>query len=77
MHIKYNNTRHSRKGLRIYYRENFTCGITKAQRGNFQIRAQADEKRKEKIRGYKKNSDLIERFITGRKMRFLFMAKGM
>ena len=26
MHIKYNNTRHSRKGPRIYYRENFTCG---------------------------------------------------
>lgn len=26
MHIKYNNTRHSRKGPRIYYRENFSCG---------------------------------------------------
>lgn len=26
MHIKYNNTRHSRKGPRIYYCENFSCG---------------------------------------------------
>ncbi len=26
MHIKYNNTRHSRKGPRVYYRENFSCG---------------------------------------------------
>lgn len=26
MHIKYNNTRHSRKGPRIHYRENFSCG---------------------------------------------------
>lgn len=26
MYLKYNNTRHSRKGPRIYYRENYTCG---------------------------------------------------
>ena len=26
MYMKYNNTRHSRKGPRIYYRENYSCG---------------------------------------------------
>lgn len=26
MYMKYNNTRHSRKGPRIYYRENYCCG---------------------------------------------------
>lgn len=26
MYMKYNNTRHSRKGPRVFYRENYTCG---------------------------------------------------
>lgn len=26
MYMKYNNTRHSRKGPRVYYRENYCCG---------------------------------------------------